>query len=158
MKKKIYIITIIIFILDQASKMLVEKYLLNPVNIIGEFFLLEKVHNTGGAWGILNNSTWLLAMISAVALIILNEYISKEKEFTKLSVISYGLLLAGILGNFIDRIVYNYVIDFFSFNFGSYSFPVFNIADMAIVIGIILLILDFIGGELNERRNRQRKY
>ena len=63
----------------------------------------------------------------------------------------------GILGNLIDRILYGYVIDFLSFTFGSYQFPVFNLADMGIVIGIGFLFIEICRGEVYEIRNRRRK-
>ncbi len=157
MKKNIYIVAIVLFVLDQFTKYLVEEYLISTVPIIGSFFTLEKVHNIGAAWGILGGSTFFLVLVSAVALIVLNEYLRYEKKFNKISVFGYGLLMGGILGNLIDRILYGYVIDFLSFTFGSYQFPVFNLADMGIVIGIGFLFIEICRGEVYEIRNRRRK-
>lgn len=143
--------------LDQFTKYLVEEYLISTVSILGTFFTLEKVHNIGAAWGILGGSTFFLVLISAIALIVLNEYLRQEKKFSKISVLGYGLLMGGILGNLIDRILYGYVIDFLSFRFGSYQFPVFNFADMGIVIGIGFLFIEVCRGEIYGIRNRRRK-
>lgn len=68
-------------------------------------------------------------------------YIQKEKTFTKLSSISLGLILGGIIGNLLDRIIYKKVIDYLSFTFFTYNFPVFNIADVGITVGALLLIV-----------------
>lgn len=157
MKKNIYIVAIVLFVLDQFAKYLVEEYLISTVSIIGSFFTLEKVHNIGAAWGILGGSTFFLILVSAVALIALNEYIHQEKKISKISVLGYGLLVGGILGNLIDRILYGYVIDFLSFTFGSYQFPVFNFADIGIVVGILFLFIEVCRGEVYEIRNRRRK-
>ncbi len=108
----------------------------------------------------MGNFRWkyfFLVLVSAVALIVLNEYLRYEKKFNKISVFGYGLLMGGILGNLIDRILYGYVIDFLSFTFGSYQFPVFNLADMGIVIGIGFLFIEICRGEVYEIRNRRRK-
>ena len=64
------------------------------------------------------------------------------------------MLIGGIIGNLFDRIVYGKVIDFLSFKFGTYSFPVFNLADTFICIGIFLLIVDFLRGDLNGNKSR----
>lgn len=156
MKKNIYIFTFALLILDQITKILVESYLIYPIQIIPSFFLLSKVHNTGAAWGILSDNSVFLVLISAVALILLNRFLYFETNITKTSVLGYGLLMGGILGNLIDRLVHGYVIDFLSFTFGSYQFPVFNFADVGIVIGIGILFVEICRGELYEYRNRRR--
>lgn len=65
--------------------------------------------------------------------------------------------MGGILGNLVDRLLYGYVIDFLSFNFGTYQFPVFNFADMGIVIGIVALFIEICRGDIYGRCNRRRK-
>ena len=158
MKKNIYIFTLILLIFDQITKILVESYLTFPVPIIHSFFSLEKVHNTGAAWGILSDNSIFLVLISGAALILLNRFLYFETKITKTSILGYGLLMGGILGNLIDRLVYGYVIDFLSFTFGTYQFPVFNLADVGIVIGIGILFVEICRGEFYEYRNRRRKY
>ena len=85
----------------------------------------------------------LFILVALCALIFIVYYIKKNNS----SNIGYALLFGGIIGNLIDRIVYRYVIDFIGFEFGSYSFPIFNIADMAIVIGALFVLL---GSDKNE--------
>ena len=67
-------------------------------------------------------------------------FIKNETKITKFVIIEYGLLIGGILGNFIDRVVYGYVIDYLDFKIFNYDFAIFNLADTFIVIGVILLI------------------
>ena len=89
-----------------------------------------------------SNGTIILALVSMTFLFFAIKYIYELKNISKLSVFSYGMLLGGIIGNLIDRLFRNYVIDFLSFNIFGYSFPVFNIADCFIVVSIILIIIE----------------
>ena len=153
MKKIIYLIAGIGIIVDQITKFLASIYLDN-IDIIPVFFSLTYVENKGAAWGILNNSTIVLVGISVIVLLLISKYISSTIEFTKLSVVSYGLLIGGIFGNLIDRIFRGFVIDFLNFNILGYNFPVFNIADTMIVIGVILMFIEVIGDTYG---NKSRK-
>ena len=153
MKKIIYLIAGIGIIVDQITKLLASIYLDN-IDIIPGFFSLTYVENKGAAWGILNNSTIVLVGISVIVLLLISKYISSTIEFTKLSVVSYGLLIGGIFGNLIDRIFRGFVIDFLNFNILGYNFPVFNIADTMIVIGVILMFIEVIGDTYG---NKSRK-
>ena len=71
-----------------------------------------------------------------------------------MELIAYSLLIGGIIGNFIDRIVFNGVYDYLGFIFGSYYFPVFNLADIGIVISVLILIVLEIKGDINANRSR----
>ena len=145
-KKIIYSLLSIVFILDQIIKLLIMKFIHENqiITIIPNFFSLTFVKNTGAAFSILEGKTSLLIIISVFFITLIHEYIKKENNITKLSSISYGLILGGVFGNLIDRIIYKSVIDFLSFKFFGYSFPIFNFADMCITIGILLLIIDII--------------
>lgn len=154
MKKNIYLIAGICIILDQITKIFASLYLDN-IKIINNFFSLTYVKNYGGAWGILNNNLFLLITISIFALLTINKYISSDVDITKLSIVSYGMLIGGIFGNLIDRIFRGYVVDFLNFNIFNYDFPVFNIADMLIVVGIILMIIEVIGGYYGSKSNKK---
>lgn len=156
MKKNILFIGIIAIIFDQISKLLVVKYLDLYVkkNIINNFFYLTYVKNDGAAWSILKGNMIFLIIITVCALgfIIYNLY--KEKNISKLDSISYGLLIGGIIGNFIDRLRLGYVIDFLDFNIFGYNFPVFNIADVMIVFSVIIIVFIVIKGDKNENNSR----
>lgn len=145
-KKNIYYISIILLILDQIIKIIIQKNmsLYQEIILIPNFFSLNYVKNTGAAFSILQNNSSILLIISFLSVIILNYYIIKEKNITKLSKISFGLLLGGIYGNLLDRIIYRSVIDYLSFSILNYSFPIFNLADIGITIGVGLIIIETI--------------
>lgn len=127
------------------------------IEIIKDFFYITEVKNTGGAWGMFSGNVLLLAVISAVVVIVLYYFLKNEKSLSKLSITYYAMLFAGIIGNFIDRLFNGYVIDYLNFYIFGYDFPVFNIADIFIVLGIILMIIDVIRGEIYEFKKRKRK-
>ena len=85
-----------------------------------------------------------------VFLIFMNRYILKIKEFSLIEIISYGFLMGGVLGNLIDRVLVSGVIDYIGFQFGSYYYPIFNLADIFIVLGMVLIIMKEFGGFKNE--------
>ncbi|MEG1351051.1 MAG: signal peptidase II [Bacilli bacterium] len=159
MKKNIYIISLVVLILDQIIKyyILSSTLIIKAVTIIPDFFSLRFVKNYGAAWGIFQDKTFFLTIISGLTLILINKYLLNEKRFNKISIISYGLLIGGILGNFFDRIVHGFVIDYLDFTIFKYDFPVFNLADMAIVIGIILMFVEVVRIEINENNRRVRR-
>ena len=144
MKKKIIIVAVICILIDFISKIIVINNLEldTGITIIPNFFSISYIRNTGAAWGIFSNGTLLLAVLSIVFLIFAFKYIYDLKSVSKLSMISYGMLIGGIIGNLIDRVFRNYVIDFLSFNIFGYHFPVFNIADCFIVVSIILIVIE----------------
>lgn len=144
MKKKIIIIAVICILIDFISKILVINNLEvgTGITIIPNFFSISYIKNTGAAWGMLSNGTLILAGLSMVFLFFAIKYIYDLKNISKLSVFSYGMLIGGIIGNLIDRLFRNFVIDFLSFNIFGYDFPVFNIADCFIVISIILIVIE----------------
>lgn len=127
------------------------------LEIIKNFFYITEVKNTGGAWGLFSGNVFLLAIISIIVVIVLYYFLREEKKLTKLSITYYAMLFAGIIGNFIDRLVNGYVIDCLNFYIFGYDYPVFNIADIFIVLGIILMIIDVIRGEVYAHKERKRK-
>lgn len=147
MSKKVYILVIIAFIIDQLSKSIISTYLkLNEsIKIIKDFFYIRYINNYGASWGILKNSRTLLIIFSIIAILILLRYMYSFKN-TKLNICGFGLLLGGILGNLSDRLIYGYVKDFLDFIIFNYDFPVFNFADIFIVIGVIILIISILCG------------
>ena len=114
MSKKVYIISLIIFIIDQLSKCIVSTYLKlgKSITVIKDFFYLKYINNTGASWGILSNKKILLIAFSVFAIILIIRYINTFKN-TKLNIIGFGFLLGGILGNLCDRLFLGYVKDFF---------------------------------------------
>ena len=142
MKKKVYIYSLIGVLLDILSKMfMVSKLSLGQSKIIIDgFFKFTLVHNTGGAFGLFHDNTIILALIGVLFTGCFIYYI-EHNNYNKIEEISYGLILSGIVGNVIDRLFRGYVIDFFDFNIFGYDYPVFNLTDIFIVVGIILVII-----------------
>ncbi len=157
MKKKIFISSFIFLIVDILSKVIVRNTLtLNEsIPLIPNFFNLTYVINSGAAFSILEGKQLFLIILSIFVLGFLIYYIRKEKV-TIFQVFYYSLLIAGILGNLLDRIIYNGVIDFFSFQLFSYNVPIFNIADTYIVIGVGLIFIELIRKEIyGNKSNRE---
>lgn len=148
MNRKIFAISVIIFALDQISKNIVGIVLdLNEsITIIKNFFSITLVHNYGAAWNLFQNRTLLIIIGTIIAIIIIYRYMYSF-QMNKRNIIAFGLLTGGIFGNLVDRVLHGYVIDFVSFNIFGFNFPVFNISDMSIVIGVGLLIIAIIKGE-----------
>ncbi len=142
MKKEPYIIAFFFFIIDLLSKQLIDHIMKlgESVKVINNFFYITYTHNTGAAWSILEDHRILLLIITVIALFLINKYMNKE-NLSKLENIAYGIIIGGIVGNLFDRIFYGYVIDFIDFKLFGYNYPIFNLADSFIVIGVILLII-----------------
>ena len=158
MKKKPYIIAFLFFIIDLISKQLI-CHLMNvgdSIKLINKFFYITYVQNKGAAWSILEDQRILLLIISVIVLFLINKAMNKEK-LDKLEIVSYGMIIGGIVGNLFDRIFYSFVIDFIDFRIFGYNYPVFNFADTFIVIGIILMIIITLRKEYHERNNIRRK-
>lgn len=140
----ILIISIFLIILDQLSKyFIVGKMSLGQSNeVINNFFSITSHRNRGAAWGILQDSRYFFLAVTVIFLIILGYYIYKQKDsMTKFDVLTFSLILGGALGNFIDRLVRHEVVDFLDFKIFGYDFPIFNLADCYICIGVLFLLI-----------------
>lgn len=160
MNKKMIIISTIVLLFDQIIKSIVQIGNVH-FNIISNFLSFNYYQNTGAAWSILQGKTVTLIAISIVVLILVYS-MSFSYEDSKINDMTFGLLFGGIVGNLIDRIFFGFVRDFIDIKLFGYNFPVFNIADMAIVIGVIILVISTIKGELKSgnkgiRRGKQTK-
>ena len=151
--KKIYITSIIFLLIDFFSKYIIitNMKINSSIKIINSFFYLTYIHNEGAAFGILEHNILFLVIVSIIFLALAIYYIEKNKN-SKIEELSYSLILGGVCGNLIDRIFRGYVIDFLDFKLFGYDYPVFNMADSFIVIGVIILIIWNIKVVLNERR------
>lgn len=147
--KKIVFLSLLIFIIDQIVKIIIgfNIPLNSSITIIKNFFYISNVHNYGAAFSIFNGNRIFLIIVSLFALIFVYHYMLKNKEHSSLEICIYSLLIGGILGNLFDRIVYGYVVDFFNFYIFNYNYPIFNIADVCIVVSIFLIIFDTLRGK-----------
>lgn len=154
--KKIGIISLIVIIIDRILKVLVtNNFVLNVRNkIIDGFFYITNCHNEGAAFSLFSGNVLFLIFITLIVLFLIYRTINKE-NVNKIGILAYGLLLGGILGNLYDRIFYGYVIDYLDFVIFKFNFAIFNLADAAIVIGAILLIV-FEGSDNDGRKNKDK--
>jgi len=147
--KKILVIAFVCTLLDQVIKnVLISVFSVgSSISVIDGFFSITMLQNTGAAFSILSSSTLFLILISIVALNLIYFFLIKGRELNRFDIIVYGVLIGGIIGNLIDRVVHGSVIDYLDFNLFGYNFPVFNFADICIVISIILIIISICKGE-----------
>lgn len=159
--KKIILISILTLIIDIISKQLVLNLMIEyqSINIIPGFFNLTLAKNTGIAFSFLEGKLPLIIIMTMIIILIILKYL-KHSNPNKYESICYGLIIGGAIGNLLDRIIYHYVIDFLDFKIFNYSFPIFNLADTAIVIGVILLIILSVIEESrkNNENNSPRKH
>jgi signal peptidase II len=140
-------VTGLVIVLDQVSKWWMLSWLsLYETVAIMPYFNLTMAHNYGAAFSFLAQAggwqCWFFIGLAVIISVVLLVWLAKLKPTAKLEAISLSLILGGAIGNVIDRIMYGYVIDFLDVYVGTSHWPAFNIADSAICIGAILLILD----------------
>lgn len=142
-------VSLIIFGLDQFVKYLVVTHIkLNTtVSFIPHFLSLSNVRNNGAAWSILQGQQLLLFVITIAALAVMLILLKKNRN-DRLFAWALTLMIGGTLGNFFDRLRLGYVVDMFTLDF--MNFPIFNVADCALTIGVILLIIALFTGDDNE--------
>lgn len=145
----IWITMAAVLVLDQLSKYMITAYEITDIPVIKGFFHITYMKNTGMAWSMLSGQTGLLALVSAVAIGVMLNYLLKNKP-DRLTSFALALMIGGAAGNLIDRLFLGYVRDFLNFYIFGYDFPVFNIADSALCIGVFLLL---IASFMEEKKN-----
>ncbi len=131
-----FLLMLLILSVDQISKYIaVDKLSDAPVTIINGVFDLTYVQNTGGAFGLLRDEKWFFLIGVPLILLAVSIYIIKNARKSDMIVLSAALIMGGAVGNYIDRVRLGYVIDFLDFK----VWPVFNLADVSIVVGTCLL-------------------
>lgn len=148
-KKNLFwlILSVCVVLLDQISKYLViTSGLFEHFWYLLPFLNLTLAHNTGAAFSFLSQSgvpaIWFFSITAMVMSAVLCIWLYRIAEHERWLAASLALIIGGAIGNLYDRLSYGYVIDFIHFHVGNWSWPIFNIADMAISIGAIMLILD----------------
>jgi signal peptidase II len=144
--KYIFFISLPLYALDQWTKQLVLRFVSpdEPRIVISNFFHLVNVTNTGAAFGSFKNNNTFFIAISAVALVIVVALLVRRRSRDILRDVSLALLLAGILGNLTDRLLYGHVIDFLLFDLHvrfAHPWPAFNAADSCISIAVVLFVV-----------------
>lgn len=135
---------LVVIAADQITKYLVASNMqLNEQrDFIDGFINFWYIHNKGGAWGFLSDRTWILISITIAAILVFLTLIVKYAGKSRFLFWSSVFIISGGIGNLIDRILHGEVVDFLNFQF--FDFPVFNVADCAVVLGVIMLLIYFV--------------
>ena len=139
-----YALAAAVLAVDQTSKLAVVSSLdpHSPVPVVPGYLDLTYLTNTGGAFGVLPWATWVLVGVACVVTVVLVAYRRRLAQAGRLVEAAAGLILGGALGNLVDRVRLGHVIDFIDLHF----WPVFNVADIGITVGAILLVLTMLVG------------
>lgn len=148
MLKRHLLIALAVFVLDRVTKLVIMKTIVldDAISIIPGFFRLTHLENPGAAFSLFAESTSpfrtaLLVLFSLAALIVVGVLLWKDRNQFNLVTLSLSLILGGAVGNLWDRLADGKVTDFLDFYVGIHHWPPFNVADSAIVIGALLLLL-----------------
>jgi signal peptidase II len=155
---KWYFLVLLLIIVDQLTKLLVYGYLKPNESLeITSFLSFSHVHNYGAAFSFLANEDgwqqYFLVMVSSIASLAIAIWMAKTTKQQVFKLLALSLILSGAVGNLIDRAALGFVIDFIDFHYQTFYFPVFNVADMAISAGVVLLILTDLKN--NKRSNNE---
>ena len=144
MKIKHIILFVVILALDQVTKFAAASSLSlqQRFTIIPGFFHLTYIENRGAAWSMLEGKMWFFYIVTVIALVAMVLFYRNQEPSNVWIQIALVLMMSGTVGNFIDRLCLHYVRDFLDFIILGYDFPVFNIADSALCIGVFLIIAD----------------
>ena len=142
-----FLLSIVVILLDQWSKWLAEISLIpyQPVPVL-PLFNFTLAYNTGAAFSFLSDAggwqRWFFISLTVIVVAVLVNWLWRMRAEERLQAASISLVLGGAIGNLIDRVWLGHVIDFLDVYYGSYHWPIFNIADSAITVGVVLLIID----------------
>jgi signal peptidase II len=140
-------VTVVVIVLDQLTKILASSNLgLHESVAVMPFFNFTLAHNTGAAFSFLSNASgwqrWFFTLIALVISVAICVWLRRLTSSDRWMSVSLTLVLGGALGNLWDRLTLGYVIDFLDFYYGSWHWPAFNIADSAITVGAVMLVID----------------
>jgi signal peptidase II len=163
-KKFLYliVITCLIVAIDQLTKMYITMNfrLHESFPIIKDIFHITYVRNTGAAFGIFRDAnitfrTIFFLSLPPIAMLVIFFLLKASPDKDKIQNLALSLVFAGALGNYIDRVRFQYVIDFLDFHYKQvWSYPAFNVADMSIVTGVFLLFIFMIKDEMNKSKSK----
>jgi signal peptidase II len=143
-------LSLLVIFLDQVSKLAIagSMQLYQSIPVM-PFFKLTYVHNTGAAFSFLSEAggwqRWFFATLALVISGVIAVWLARLKHDETLLAVALSLVLGGAIGNLIDRLVYGYVIDFLDVYYQTWHWPAFNIADSAITLGVILMLVESFG-------------
>ena len=146
--------TIAVILLDQWTKHMAVMALQggSAVSVLGKWLQWDYVENRGAAFGMLQNRQVLFFVITAFVCVFILTYLWKHRHEDRVKRFALALILGGGLGNFIDRVLHQYVVDFIRVDIVPfYQFPIFNVADIAVTVGVLVLLIDLIFFEKHRR-------
>ena len=148
MKRQYYVglsltVTFLILIIDQLTKYIIatSMKLGDSVAVLPGFLNITSHRNDGAAWGILSGKMGFFYVVTVIILVVLIVFYIREAKHNLFMQLALSLLFAGALGNFIDRVLHGEVVDFIDTYILGYDFPIFNVADASLTIGVILIII-----------------
>lgn len=146
-----YLLAALLIIIDQITKWnIVQNFeLYQEKVIVPGFFSLFYIQNEGAAWGIFQGKMVFFYLVTLIVVGYLVYMFQQEKNKTKLVGISFALILSGAIGNFIDRLLNGYVVDMFRLDF--INFPIFNVADICLTVGVVLMLIHVLFFEKEEK-------
>ncbi|WP_101843816.1 signal peptidase II [Halobacillus sp. Marseille-P3879] len=138
-----YLFAAAVIVIDQLTKWIVvqQMELRESIPVIDNFFYITSHRNTGAAWGILQGQMWFFYIITIVVIGVVIYYMNQYAKVSRFVGTALALILAGAVGNFIDRLFRKEVVDFLDVYLGSYNYPIFNVADSALVVGVIFVMI-----------------
>lgn len=138
-----YLTALAVIILDQWTKWLVVKKmdLYESITLIDNFLYITSFRNKGAAWGILQNQMIFFYIITVIVIIGIIYYLHKHIKDQLWQGIAISFILGGAIGNFVDRLFRKEVVDFIDVMIFTYDYPIFNVADSFLVIGVILILI-----------------
>ena len=151
-----YVIALFIIGIDQLTKWIIVSTmeLGERITVIENFFYITSHRNSGAAWGILQGQMLFFYIVTVVVVIGIIYYMQKFAKNDTLLAIGLSFVIGGAIGNFIDRLFHQEVVDFADFYIFNYNFPIFNVADSALTIGVIIVIIATI---MDERKKGKAK-
>ncbi|MDQ0159165.1 signal peptidase II [Alkalibacillus salilacus] len=152
-----YILALFLIALDQVTKWVVVETMnvRDSIEVIPGFFHITSHRNSGAAWGMLEDQMWLFYIVTLFVVGVIVYYMIQYRHGYRLLNIGLAFILGGAIGNFIDRLRIQEVIDFFDFMIFNYNFPIFNVADSALTVGVILIIILMLYDEWQNKKGEK---
>lgn len=149
------ILAIFLIAMDQLTKYIIVKtmHIGDTISVIGDILEITSHRNYGAAWGMLQNQMTFFYIITIIVLIAIAFFYYKEAGYNPIMQLGLTLIFAGAIGNFIDRLFRGNVVDFIDTKIINYDFPIFNVADACLTIGVIVLLYEMLFNQKEEKRN-----
>lgn len=149
------LLSIVLILVDQLTKYMIVKSMEigDSISIIGDILKITSHRNYGAAWGMLQNQMMFFYIITVIVLIALCYFYYKEAADNLLMQSGLMLIFAGAIGNFIDRLFRGNVVDFIDTKIINYDFPIFNVADSCLTIGVFILLYELLFNQKEEKQH-----